>query len=203
MSETEPTTNHEHEDAAERRPETKPHVQPRIYVASLSDYNAGRLHGVWLDADVDEETLHEGVRSMLASSSEPLAEEYAIHDYENFGPLRVGEFDSLDNVSRIGQGIAAHGMAFAHWASLVGSGNAEILERFEDAYRGHWENLEAYADSLIDDLGLHEAVGRAVPEFLAAYVHVDTAGFARDLELSGDITTSVGDGGVYVFEGTV
>ena len=29
---------------------------PRIYVASLSDYNAGRLHGVWIDAaeELDE-----------------------------------------------------------------------------------------------------------------------------------------------------
>ncbi len=30
--------------------EQEPRVQPRIYVASLSDYNAGRLHGQWLDA---------------------------------------------------------------------------------------------------------------------------------------------------------
>jgi antirestriction protein len=204
MSETEPTTpDNESEGAAELRPETKQKIQPHIYVASLSDYNSGRLHGIWLDADVDEETLHEGVLAMLASSTEPHAEEYAIHDYENFGPLRLGEFDALDNVCRIAQGIAEHGMAFAHWASLVGSSNADMLERFEDAYLGHWEDLEAYADSLIDDLGLHEAVGRTVPEFLAAYVHVDTAGFGRDLELSGDIATSAGDGGIYIFEGRV
>jgi hypothetical protein len=28
----------------------KPPTTPRIYVASLADYNAGRLHGSWLDA---------------------------------------------------------------------------------------------------------------------------------------------------------
>ena len=33
------------------------------------------------------------------------------------------------------------------------------------------------------------------------YVQVDVEGFARDLELSGDVLTSEGDSGVYVFEG--
>src|SRR5436853_7803697 len=30
---------------------------PRIYVASLRDYNAGRLHGVWRQADQEVEEL--------------------------------------------------------------------------------------------------------------------------------------------------
>ena len=30
---------------------------PRIYVASLSDYNAGRLHGEWIDADQGAEGM--------------------------------------------------------------------------------------------------------------------------------------------------
>jgi antirestriction protein len=204
MNEQEPTTtNNENEGAAERRPEAKPRVPPRIYVASLSDYNAGRLHGVWLDADDDEGTLHEGVHAMLDASPEPHAEEYAIHDYENFGPLRLGEFDSLDSVCRIGRGIAEHGMAFAHWASLVGSGNVDALEHFEDAYLGHYDDLEAYGDSLIDDFGIREVLEEAVPQHMACFVHVDAAAFGRDLDLSGDITTSAGDGGIYVFDGTV
>lgn len=56
------------------------HPGPRIYVASLSDYNAGRLHGSWLDANQPVDQLNDGVQAMLASSTEPLAEEYAIHD---------------------------------------------------------------------------------------------------------------------------
>jgi hypothetical protein len=51
---------------------------PRIYVASLSDYNAGRLHGVWLDATEDYDTLSTGVAQMLAASPEPGAEDRAV-----------------------------------------------------------------------------------------------------------------------------
>ena len=72
MDETEPTTPRggDKQDHTNQR-EGEPKVQPRIYVASLSDYNAGRLHGTWLDADVEAADLAEGVQAMLASSPEP------------------------------------------------------------------------------------------------------------------------------------
>jgi hypothetical protein len=41
---------------------------PRIYVASLSDYNAGRLHGVWLEA-TDIDSVRVGVAGMLKASA--------------------------------------------------------------------------------------------------------------------------------------
>ena len=37
---------------------------PRVYVASLSDYNAGRLHGVWINA---KETLSIHYRKLVAT----------------------------------------------------------------------------------------------------------------------------------------
>jgi antirestriction protein len=191
------------QEAAKHNHETDPGSHPRIYVASLSDYNAGRLHGVWLDADVDAEALYEGVRSMLATSTEHGAEEFAIHDYEGFGPLRLGEYESLESASRIARGIGEHGMAFAHWADLLGTNDAADLEHFEDAYRGHFESLADYAESLLDDVGAQAEIDTAIPDYLAPYVHLDIEGFGRDLEPSGDITTSAGDGGIYVFDGTV
>ena len=66
-----------HEDIAE---------SPRIYVASLSDYNAGRLHGRWIDATQSADTIREELSQMLAESQEPIAEEWAIHAYDT---LRV------------------------------------------------------------------------------------------------------------------
>ncbi|RYH20560.1 MAG: antirestriction protein ArdA, partial [Alcaligenaceae bacterium] len=49
---------------------------PRIYVASLSDYNAGILHGMWYDLgdfdDVDD--VHAAIRAMLSLSPTALAE---------------------------------------------------------------------------------------------------------------------------------
>lgn len=203
MHETEPTTPSGNEDENPNQREVEPNIQPRIYVASLSDYNAGRLHGSWLDADVEAADLAEGVQNMLARSPEPLAEEYAIHDYEGFGPLRLNEYESLESVSIVAQGIAEYGPAFAHWAALVGTTDTEALSRFDDAYRGHHASVADYGESLLEDMGLRQELEAAVPEFLEPYVRIDVEAFARDLELSGDVTVSPGDGGVYIFEGTV
>lgn len=181
-------------------PETEPAQNPRIYAASLSDYNGGRLHGAWIRADTDPDTLADHVAAMLAQSPTPGAEEWAIHDYEGFGPLRLGEYEDLATVSQIGQGIAEHGLAFAHWAAICGTSDRGELARFEDVYLGHWDSVEAYAEELLDDLGIDELIGRAVPGHLQAYVKVDVEGFARDLQYSGDITASDGDGDVYLFD---
>ena len=54
------TENESHEAQREER--------PRIYVASLSDYNEGILHGAWIDADQELGALYEAVDAMLDSS---------------------------------------------------------------------------------------------------------------------------------------
>jgi antirestriction protein len=46
-------------------------TSPRIYVASLADYNAGNLHGRWIDADQDEDTIHAEIAEMLRESKHP------------------------------------------------------------------------------------------------------------------------------------
>lgn len=181
-----------------------PQVPPRIYVASLSDYNAWRLHGAWLDASADVEELEAGVRTMLAASEEPGAEEWAIHDYEGFGPLRLGEYEGLSNIAALTAGMAEHGPAFAHWMALRGGPIEEDeMKRFEDAYLGHAESLEGYAEELLDDMGVMRQVEEMMPEHLQAYVKIDVEGFARDLELSGDVVTSQTEDGIYVFSGVM
>jgi len=81
-------------------------MTPRIYVASLSDYNAGRLHGAWIDADSDVEVMEEEVADMLAKSRHQPAEDYAIHDHEGF-PVRIGEFTPLQEIATIMEAIEA------------------------------------------------------------------------------------------------
>lgn len=188
-------TDNNDEQGEEMRP------RPRIYVASMADYVDGRLHGSWLDVTGDPDELNEGVRTMLAGSRLPGAEEWAIHDYEGFAPLRLGEHESLERIARIGQGITQHGEAFKHWTAITGSARLDLIESFEDAYNGHWETVEAFAESLWADLGYQETLDQAIPDNLQSYVRFDTAAFARDMELGGDIITSEGDGGVYIFNG--
>ncbi|MCG8594183.1 MAG: antirestriction protein ArdA, partial [Kiloniellales bacterium] len=38
---------------------------PRIYVACLAAYNAGHLHGCWIDAIQDAEDIQDDINAML------------------------------------------------------------------------------------------------------------------------------------------
>ena len=197
MHEGEPYDN-EHQDD-QTNPEEERKAQPRIYVASLADYNEGRLHGAWIDAAQDEDELGRCVKEMLARAPSPGAEEWAIHDYEGFGLLRLDEFESLASVAKVASGIAEHGPAFAAWAAHVGA-DSEAIDEFEDAYMGEWESAVAFAEEMLDDMGHIEEIMRGVPAHLAAYVQIDYEGFVSDLVRNGELATlEKPDGGIYVF----
>jgi antirestriction protein len=178
--------------------ETDRDDEPRIYVASLSDYNAGRLHGAWINANQDTEDIEEDIQQMLSKSKEPIAEEWAIHDYEGFGPLRISEYESIDNVSEIARGIAEHGMAFAHWADYLEASEWQYLNRFEDCYIGHWSSAVEFAESMLEDMGID--IDSLVDEQFQPYVTFDLEAFARDLSF--DYRVAEGSDGVYVFDNT-
>jgi antirestriction protein len=192
-----PTPERPDEGALEDK-ETLSEDDPRIYVASLADYNAGRLHGAWINANQEPEELREAITEMLAKSKEPIAEEWAIHDYEGFGPLRLSEYESIEHVAQLGQGIAEHGLAFAHWADYLGSSQWGYLDNFEDNLLGHWTSTTEFAEWLLDDMGVD--IESLVDERFQAYVTFDVDAFARDLSF--DFYISEDGEGVYVFEAT-
>jgi antirestriction protein len=190
------TEQHEQQPRNEQGRETR----PRLYVASLADYNAGRLHGVWMDAVQEPEQLEAEIAAVLERSPCPGAEEWAIHDYEGFGPIALSEHESLERVARIARGIAEHGLAFAAWVCICDKDD-DALDRFEDAYFGSWANLEQYAQELLDDVSIEKSL-EELPGWIQPYVKVDVEGLARDLELGGDITSvDSPDGSVWVFDG--
>jgi antirestriction protein len=175
---------------------------PRIYVVSLGDYNYGRLHGAWIDAAQDPYELWREVQSMLFGSVLPNAEEFAIQASDGFGPLRLDQHERLETVSIIATGIARYGTAFAHWVNLVGTKQPADLERFQEQYEGHYESLAAYAEQLLADLNFLDELDTfeaKLPQSLRPYVRLDIEAFALDLLYGGDIMTSEGDGGIYVF----
>lgn len=178
-------------------PEQLPVVTPRIYVASLSDYNAGRLHGVWIDAAQEATEIAEAAAQMLAASPEPVAEEVAIHDFEGFGPIRLSEYESFETVARLGAGIAQHGPAFAAWAGALDSSEWDQLDQFEDHFRGRWDSIEDYAEELLSETG--DDWQAQVPEWLRPYINLDVSAFARDLSYD-LIVEPTNDGGVWVFD---
>ena len=163
---------------------------PRIYVASLSDYNAGRLHGVWIDADQDIDDIQKAVDDMLKDSHEMVAEEYAIHDYEGFGPLGISEWDSLETVATIAEAIAEHGEAFAHYAEDRGD-IEDAIESFGDAYCGEWASFADYVQKFIEEVN-------DIPADLAPYI--DYESMARDWGYNGFTTAPAPDGYVYIYQ---
>ncbi|GAB3475357.1 antirestriction protein ArdA [Amycolatopsis cihanbeyliensis] len=160
---------------------------PRIYAASLADYNCGHLHGVWIDIDetTDVDEVREKISAMLGDSlaviyrEAEVAEEYAIHDFDNFQGFEVHEFESLDRVVTLARLIAEHGKAFAVFAENLTSGEDidDIESAFTDQFVGEM-SLEDYAYDYVDEC-------LDLPEIARSYF--DYEKFARDLELSGDM----------------
>ncbi len=184
----------------ERQPtaETLRPDPPRIYVASLSDYNAGRLHGAWINADQDAESIGAEIAAMLTRSREPGAEEWAIHDYEGFGPVRLGEWENLERVGQLASGIAEHGEAYAAWVAYVGIDSADDPDGFLDAYLGRWESVGSYAEQLAEDSGWYQALDE-LPTSMKPYVQIDIDQLSRDLSMDLYVHTRP-DGQVEIFD---
>jgi antirestriction protein len=125
-----------------------------VWIGCLAAYNAGKLHGEWVDAiDVDE--LFAGTARVLKSSPEPLAEEWFVADYDGFGdlPSRLGEWPDFVLLAEIGAAIEEHGDAVI---AYVGYCEGD-LANFEEAYQGEWESEKHYAYEWADEIGLFKA----------------------------------------------
>ena len=146
---------------------------PRIYVASLASYNNGILHGEWIDCDQSVEDIQSDIAAMLSRCPEH-GEEYAIHDFDLMG-IQIGEYESIESVVKIAEGLSEHGAAFKA-AMHYFSGVDEALEALENQYRGSYESLEAYAEEFATECGL-------IKDDHPLYNYVDFERYGRDLEV--------------------
>jgi antirestriction protein len=171
----------------------------RIYVASLSDYNNGVLHGRWIDIDgtttVDE--IWDEVNEMLAESPTAKkhgekAEEWEIHDHEGFDGLDLGAWDSFEDYIHHAEMLEEYGEAWRVYVGYVGNGYA-TKENFEDSYRGAYRDEEDFAYELVDELGYLDNVPDTVRNYF------DYASFARDLFISDCYGEHGSDGKFHVF----
>jgi len=152
---------------------------PRIYVACLASYNAGILHGEWIDLDQDIDDIWKEIRNMLASSPEECAEEWAIHDYEGFGSLRISEYEGIEAVHQYAEFILEHeetGQALlAEYC-----GDLDEAKRVMENFIGCYSSLADYAQELTEET-------TQIPENLSFYI--DYEAMARDMRLNGDIVS--------------
>lgn len=143
-------------------------MTPRIYVASLSDYNNGVLHGAWIYADQDADMIRDEINTMLAESptaekyGEP-AEEWAIHDYEGIPNLH--EYESIEAVAAYGKAVEEYGDAMRAFLSFY-EGDPELVESsFKDCYYGEFDTHEAFVYHYLEETGMWNEI----PEWAQTY----------------------------------
>jgi antirestriction protein len=158
----------------------------QIYIACLASYNSGILYGKWIKPSNDVEELQEQINEILKSSSIPNAEEWAIHDYDDFHNL--GENPNLEDITKIVKAYEEHGIEQIN--AFLTLYSVEDLEHFEDSYIGEYDSFLDYATNIFDECYLHN-----VPENVASYI--DYEKFARDL--NHDYNSVDSTNGVFVF----
>ena len=163
----------------------------RIYVADLAAYNNGVLHGVWIDATDDLDTIQDQINAMLkATPIDEVAEEYAIHDYEGFGGYRVSEYEGIEQIHEIACLIGEYpdvGGELLDYYSDVD----EARKAMEENYCGCHKSVADYAQDLTEQTG-------DIPKHLECYIDYSRMGY--DMEVGGDIfTIETGHEEVHIF----
>lgn len=183
-------------------------VGPSIYVADLAAYNSAILFGKWISLKgKDSDEVYEEINAMLAEGTKLYSEkhtlngpheEFAIHDYEGFGPIKVGEYDSIsdlvDHVERMGDDEDKY---FAY-LSAVGEDYGDGFDA--DNVMGPYDSEEDYAWE-----SLESAIGTDLTSFLEAkgvpfanYIKFDAKDFAFSESCNGGISFGEYNGKTYV-----
>ena len=184
----------------------------RIYVACLASYNAGILHGRWIDASSDVDAMQADIAAMLRASPcpnvtvrdpdtgeiVPSAEEYAVHDYDGV-PSTFGEYPALQAIAD----FVALTEEFDHIdaddiAAIAANWHGDMAaarEALQDNFCGIYASFRDYADEAADEMiACHNADG-SLPQAIVDYF--DYAAFARDLAI--EMTAIDVSAGVAIF----
>ena len=171
----------------------KTNLQPCIYVACLAAYNNGYLHGAWIDAAQEPWSIYDDVKIMLAASPITGAEEWAIHDYEGFGGVRIEEYTGFERVSALASFITKHGEIGAALLNYYCGDLEEAQEAITDRYMGEHASLADYVQEVTEET-------TAIPQ--ALHYYIDWQAMARDVEMNGEMfTVSTAHDVVHVFAG--
>ncbi|MDX2116828.1 MAG: antirestriction protein ArdA [Planctomycetota bacterium] len=172
-------------------------IIPRIYVASLADYNANRLVGRWIEANQPPERLQRAIDEMLAESKEEVAEDWAIHDYEGFGRWRPSEFEDLETISRVAVAIGTHGELFSEVLHHCDDEIDRAIQLLQECHSGPYNSPADYASELFEDCYSKEL--EALPSVVRWAIDWEVV--ASELELSGDVLIIRHKHAFHVFDG--
>lgn len=169
---------------------------PKIYVACLASYNAGKLYGHWISALKSVEEIEGEISSLLEKSPMIGAEEWEVHDYEDFGPFQEDTVKYLGSLEAITE--SARFLCEKHGelgATLVVEGHCLDIEKAEELLDQHYYG--AYDDELdfAQDF-FQEHYEDKTPEQVMRYI--DYEKFKKDLFM--DFFSIEYDGKTHVFD---
>lgn len=144
---------------------------PTIYVACLESYNNGILYGARINALQSPRDIMSQVSLMLKNSSFPHAEEWEIHDYDDFGGLTMPEHVSVETVTEIAHFIHEQGELGVALLKYFGLDLPYVKEAIEEHYLGEYDSEADFVESFTEDTN-------PVPEHLSFYI--DYEKMARD-----------------------
>ncbi|WP_327377649.1 antirestriction protein ArdA [Streptomyces sp. NBC_01216] len=174
----------------------------QIYAACLASYNHGILHGEWIDATQDPDSIGHEIELMLKASPIPGAEEFAIHDYEDFGGIQLGEYESLEELHLIALALDDFpAVVVRHFHGEVDA--EDLYETCQDRYIGKveeeagpeenayaayilaeedhfWDELPKQYRSHMRAIAISEAEERLICGETALYEGAGTWHFVRD-----------------------
>jgi len=154
-------------------------TDPMVYVANIAAYNASKLIGLWMIADVN---LPEAIGEQTGT----LGEEYRIDDHSNFGPLKptsIGEATAWGDLICDGRDPNIIAAAIERIA-LNDRSDAAVIERWiEDGMVGRYADREEYGYEMAD---LEFFGGTEMPTNLAFYF--DAIRYAEGIEMGGDVS---------------
>jgi len=164
---------------------------PRIWIACRALFDAGTLHGGWVET-IDADAARRTIATILQSSPDPHAKEWMICDHQHFGGLQVSEDDSIEELCRLGVCIQRYGEPFIAYAKLVGQKDA-TADGFDDRFLGHYACKEDYGKDVFDEAFPPESL----PDGLGGCI--DYTKFTREVFACDTYAVPASGGGVYVF----
>jgi len=189
-------------------------ITPEIYVSVLADYNNGRMHGKWIDANQPAEAIWQEINQLYITSCDPNVTATVcqdcghIHLYEhstcsecessNIKIVPSAEEYAIHDYQGFGSFDVSEYSSIeelAQMAEIITSVDDEDSEYAISFLAGLYEDLDTI-QATIDDVSIFHG-SRAdyaqeltescydVPEYLIYYVNYDAMG--RDMEINGEI----------------
>ena len=163
-------------------------MNPTIYVACLASYNNGIRYGIEFDATLPPEDMMDIIEDMLENSPVEGAEEWEIHDSNDFGHISIDRWEDLQQVHDIACFIVEHEELGIELLKKFGGNVEEAKQLMDEKHIGEFDSLEDYAEQFTNDC-------YNLPEFIAYYV--DFKDMGRDL--ADDLIKIELDGCVHLF----